>query len=376
MSEEHTSLTRSELLKLGGAGAAGLSLYLSGGTALAARMRSAAALSTEGVTLTWLTWFDHFFPKQLQITKAKIGIGARPKLAPSDSEIYTTIRRTGSQFDIAAADALWVPKMNKEGLTESFDLSAIPASKQLYSAARHIAIWKDGSNTMAYPNGWSTIQTYYNPKYVKTKPDSYDALLDPKYKSKIVYENSPENMIGFAGLATGAKVPYDQTIAELARSKAWLKKFKPNILKLVDQNFETVNALKDESAWIGLGNLGVELRVKAAGGPPIKVAYPKEGLLGWFDGEQKVTKSKHKDVFEKFMDSVEGQTAFAAQNFIKNGRPMFNEKAYKLLVNTGHKARADAFNYNKPELIFSANLQGPSKNPQATTDAFNEVFGG
>ena len=76
------------------------------------------------------------------------------------------------------------------------------------------------------------------------------------------------------------------------------------------------------------------------------------------------------------MDSVEGQTAFAAQNFIANGRPMFNEKAYKLLVNQGHKARADAFNYNKPELIFNANLQGPSKNPQAITDAFNEVFGG
>ena len=106
------------------------------------------------------------------------------------------------------------------------------------------------------------------------------------------------------------------------------------------------------------------------------MAYPKEGLLGWFDGEQKVSKSKHKDVFEQFMDSVEGQTSFAALNFIKNGRPMFNEKAYKLLVNQGHKARADAFNYNKPELIFSANLQGPSKNPQAITDAFNEVFGG
>ena len=66
MSEEQQSLSRAELLKLGGAGAAGLSLYLSGGSALAARMRSAAAGSTEGVTLNWLTWFDHYFPQQLR----------------------------------------------------------------------------------------------------------------------------------------------------------------------------------------------------------------------------------------------------------------------------------------------------------------------
>jgi spermidine/putrescine-binding protein len=375
MSEHEKGLTRRDLLKGGAIGAAGV--YLGGaGSALAARLGPAAGLGADAVTLTWLTWFDHYFPKQLQVTKKQTGIGVRTKLAPSDSEISTTIRTTGSQFDIAAADALWVPKMHKDKLTESFDLSEIPAAKQLYPAARQIKYWKDGSNYMAFPNGWSTIQVYYNPKFVKTKPTSWDALLDPKYKKKIIYENSPETMVAFAGLATGAKVPYDQTLAELKRSKAWLKKLKPNILKLVNQNFETVNALKDESVWIGMGNLGVDVRVKNAGGPLIKVAFPKEGLPGWFDGEQMVTKSKHKDVFAKFMNSVERQTAFIAQNFIKNGRPMFNEKAYKLLVNQGKKELADRFHYNNPELIFKANLQGPARNPQAITDTFNEVFGG
>jgi len=106
------------------------------------------------------------------------------------------------------------------------------------------------------------------------------------------------------------------------------------------------------------------------------VAFPKEGLPGWFDGEQMVTASHHKDVFAKFMNSIEGQTAWIAKNFIKNGRPMFNEKAYKLLVNQGYKDRADLFHYNNPELIFKAHLQGPAKNQQAITDTFNEVFGG
>src|SRR5262249_39575637 len=219
---------------------------------------------------------------------------------------------TGSQFDIAAMDALWVPYAHKSGLTQSFDLSSIGASKQLYSAARHIKIWKDGSNQMAFPNGWSTVQIYYNPKYVKTKPDSYDALLDPKYKKKIAYENEADAVFAIAGLATGAKVPYDQTLAEIKRSKAWLKKLKPNILHLADQNSENIKLMKDESAWIVLGNLGVDLRVKDAGGPLIKVAFPKEGLIGWFDGEQMVSKSKHQDVFAKFIDATYSQTNYIA----------------------------------------------------------------
>ena len=82
------------------------------------------------------------------------------------------------------------------------------------------------------------------------------------------------------------------------------------------------------------------------------------------------------DVFAKFIDATYSQTNYIAQNFIKNGRPMFNEKAYKLLVNQGQKARADLFHYNNPDLIFKAHLQGPSKNPQATTQTFTEVFGG
>ncbi len=374
MTEHEGGFTRRELLKGGALGAAGL--YLGGaGSALASRLGPAAALEADAVTITWLTWFDHFFPKQLQVTKKKTGIACRPKLAPSDSEIYTTIRQTGSQFDIAAADALWVTKMHKDGLTQSFNLSDIPASKQLYSDAKHIKVWKDGSKYMAFPNGWSTVNVYYNPKYIKTKPTSYDALLDKKYKKKIAYENQPESVMAVAGLATGAKVPFDQTLAEIKRSKAWLKKLKPNILHLANQNSENINLLKDESAWIVLGNLGVDLRVKDAGGPLIKVAFPKEGLIGWFDGEQMVKKSKHTDVFAKFIDATYSQTAWIAKNFIKNGRPMFNEKAYKLLVNQGYKARADAFHYNNPELIFKANLQGPAKNVQAITDAFNEVFG-
>ena len=89
-------------------------------------------------------------------------------------------------------------------------------SSQLYSIARDFSFWKDGSNYMGYPFSWSTVQIYYNPKFVKTIPDSWHAMLDPKYKGKISLENIPTDMMAIAGKATGAKEPYSMTTAEIA----------------------------------------------------------------------------------------------------------------------------------------------------------------
>ena len=298
----------------------------------------------------------------------------RPQLFSDNADAYLKIKQTGSQFDIVSGDALWVPKYNKDGLTESFDLSSLPVSSQLYSIARTFPFWKDGSNYMGYPFSWSTVQIYYNPKYVKTVPDSWHAVLDPKYKGKISLENIPTDMMAIAGKATGAKDPYSMTTAEIADAKGWLKEFKPNVLKLASQNNEVVRALADGSAWIGITNLGTDDRVKDAGGPVVKPAYPKEGTVGFIDSEQMVKASKNQDSFARFINAMQ-QAPFIAQNFLTNGRPLFNEKAYKMLVNQGHGDRAHRLLYDQPEKALAMTLKGPSGNEQAYTDAFNEVFG-
>jgi spermidine/putrescine-binding protein len=189
-----------------------------------------------------------------------------------------------------------------------------------------------------------------------------------------VAENQPTDLMAMSGLATGAKQPYNMTSAEISRATEFLKAAKPAFLKLVSQNSDSVRALADGSAWMALENLGTDFRVHAAGGPIVKESTPQEGVVGWIDGEQMVKASAHKNRFDQFLNAME-QAPWVAKNFIVNGRPLFNEKAYKILVNTGHKERADAFFYNKPETPLSMVLKGPSGNEQAYIDAFNEVFG-
>ena len=164
------------------------------------------------------------------------------------------------------------------------------------------------------------------------------------------------------------------TTAEISRAKAFLKTLRPNVLKLVSQNTEVVSALTDESAWLTIENIGTDARVRDAKGPIIHSATPKEGTYGWMDAEMMLKGSKHKDKFPLFINAME-QAPWIAKNFLDKGRPLFNEKAYKILVNTGHKERADRFFYNHPERALTQVLKGPYGNTQAYIDAFNEVFG-
>jgi spermidine/putrescine transport system substrate-binding protein len=367
-------ITRRGLLKAGAVSAAGL--YAAGTLGRAGRAAGATRVSAGGTTMNWLTWSDHFLtkPNQLGAVKKLTGITGRPQLFSDDSDSYVKVKAGGGGWDMSSEDALWVPKFYNEGLIVAFDIKSFPVSKQLYSVALDVPFWKAGSNQMGYPFGWSSLQIFYNPKYVTTKPDSYHALLNKSYKKKIVLENQPTDLMAMAGLATGAKKPYGMTTGEIASAKAFLKQLKPNVLKLVSQNTEVVRALTDGTAWLTIENIGTDARVKDAGGPNILTADPKEGLYGWMDAEMLLKESKNQASFEKFINAME-QAPYIAQNFLTNGRPLFNEKAYKILVNNGHKERADKFFYNQPERPLGMTLKGPSGNAQAYLDAFNEVFG-
>jgi spermidine/putrescine-binding protein len=357
-------------MKAGALGVAGIYLAGCGSSSSSSKQGSASG----PVTLNWETWNDHYLPAQIAKVQKETAISVRPSLESDDSDGYLKVKQTGGQYDIVSTDALWAPKYYNDGLTEAFDITSIPVSSQLYSIAREVPFWKAGGGYLVYPNGWSSVNIYYNPAHVSPAPTSWEVLTEPKYAGKVVAENQPTDLMAMSGLATGAKEPYNMTQAEISRATQFLKAAKPAFFKLVSQNSDSVRALADGSAWMALENLGTDYRVKAAGGPTVKEATPKEGVVGWIDGEQMVKASSHKSRFHQFLNAME-QAPWVAQNFLVNGRPLFNEKAYKILVNQGYKQRADLLWYNQPDRALQMTLKGPSGNVQAYIDAFNSVFG-
>lgn len=327
-------------------------------------------------TFNWMTWSDHYFPEQLQEADSLHGIKVTPTLFSDNSEAFLKVQQVGGgQIDMVSGDALWVTKYYTEGLIEGFDLDSLSTAKNLYPIVREFSFWQADGKYLAFPFGYSPVIVAYNPKYITSAPDTWAILWDPRYRGKLAMELQPFDVMAMMGKSLGIKDAYNMTADQIAQAKQQLIDLKPNILKFVEQNTELVTLMADETIWFATVNVGMEDRVKDAGGPEIRTFVPKEGVVGWMDGEMLVKGGTNRDVAWSFLDTME-TPEWIAKNFMQYGRPLFNRAAYDLLVKQGNGDRARRYLMDKPEIVLSMTLKGPSANMDAYIKAFNEALAG
>lgn len=331
--------------------------------------------SGSGGDVNWLTWSDHYSNDQLAKVADATKITGKPKLFSDNADAFLQVKQTGPQFDMTSADALWVKKYMAEGLIEPFDLASISSSSELYPMATKFEFLNDPKGALGYPFSWSTVQIYFNPDKVKSPPTSWESLTDPQYKGLIVAENIPTDLMAIAGIATGAKSPYAQTPEQISAASNFLSALKPNIVKLASQNNEIVTMMASGEAAIGISNLGTDVRVKNAGGPELKSAYPPEGTIGFIDSEMITAKGANKAHVKPFLDAMQ-KSEWIVANFTTNWRPLFNEKAAEALTADPKTAdNAKRLFMDNPEKALQMTLKGPAQDQQAYTETFNKVFG-
>lgn len=371
MNTIHNHLSRRRFLQA--SAAVGAAVSLGGITAACNALGQPAA---QGGTFNWMTWGDHYIDTQLKAIEASDKIVPQISELAGNAEGFAKLKEVKGELDMISGDALWVPDAYfKDGLIEPFDINELKVSSQLYPFARQFEIWTKPEGYLGYPFGWSPISIYYNVEHVTPAPDSWGVLLDPKYEGRIVIENQPEEIVAYMGKAAGVEDVYNMTDDQLATVKGLLEQLKPNVLKFAQQATDSVNSMISEEAWLITGNLGNEDRVKDGGGPEIKGFIPKEGTVGWMDAEMIVKEGKNKSLLFPFLEKSQ-QAANIAENFITHGRPLFNEAAYKVLVDGGNKDRADRYLYNKAEeTLAKTTLKGPGTSTEKSIQLFNEVFG-
>lgn len=370
MTEIDFRLSRRRFLQASAAVGATVSL---GGITAACSVGSPAQ---QGGTFNWMTWSDHYIDTQLKAIETSDKIVANISELAGNAEGFAKLKEVKGQLDMISGDALWVPDAYyAEGLIEPFDINELKVSSQLYPFARQFEIWTKPEGYLGYPFGWSPISIYYNVAQVSPAPDSWAVLLDPKYKGRIVIENQPEEIVAYMGKAAGIDDVYNMTDDQLATVKGYLEQLKPNVLKFAQQATDSVNSMISEEAWLITGNLGNEDRVKDGGGPEIMGFRPKEGTVGWFDSEMIVKEGANKALILPYLEKANVAENIAA-NFLAYGRPLFNEQAYKVLVNQGEQDRADRYLYNKAEeTLANTTLKGPGTSTEKSIQLFNEVFG-
>ena len=333
-----------------------------------------AAGEGEG-TFNWMTWGDHYFPEQIKEAESKYNIRPNPILFGENSEALLKVKQVGGkQVDMVGGDGLWITKYYEEGLIEPFDLLSLDCARGLWDVALDLPFLKSKEGAdLAFPFGWSPVVVAYNPKYVTGDPDSWEVLWDPKYRGRIAMQLQPTDIMAMMGKSLGYSDVYDMTSEQIDASKQQLIDLMPNILTFTEQHMELFKLLADESVWIATQHAGGEDVIRDMGGPEIKTFVPKEGIVGWMDGEMIVKDAENRAVAMNFLDKMESPE-WLAKNFLEHGRPLFSREAYYWLVKNGYEEQAKRRMMDKPELILSMSLKGPASDMEAITAAFNEAL--
>jgi putative spermidine/putrescine transport system substrate-binding protein len=150
---------------------------------------------------------------------------------------------------------------------------------------------------------WGANVLIYNKDKIKTAPDSWAVIYDPKYKGQITVPDNPIQIADPALQFFGAEDPYSIDQATLDKVKTKLQQQRPLVRKywVLATDFEQL--FKSGDAILGAGWPLMTVALRKAGVNVAEV-IPKEGVTGWSDSWMLAKKAKHPICAYKYMNYV------------------------------------------------------------------------
>lgn len=159
--------------------------------------------------------------------------------------------------------------------------------------------WNDGQ-LMGVPNVWGSDSVIHNTDEVETV-DSVAVLFDPELAGRIAMPRNGVESVAITAQYLGFENPFDPTEAELEEIKATLLEQKPLVRTYWESIGDLVNLFTSGEVAVAYGWLSVFTQVQAAG-VPAAWANPKEGQIGWSNGNSVIATSENKEVATAFVD--------------------------------------------------------------------------
>lgn len=337
-------------------------------------LKGTAGAATLPGPVNWLSWPTYVVPEVVQSFREKYGAEINPIAFKDNSEAFTKLKLGGgAQYDIVQADAFWPVKYYEESLIEPIDLSQMESANTLFPEFRDLAAWQTPQGIMMYANAWSPYCLLWNKKEISGKLDSWEALWDNKFKGRVVFWGTAIESLALAGLILKYK-PFAMTKKQIQEARDLLIKLKPNILTFVESSAEMVRLFVEGAVWIGYapGPANV-LRAKDAGGPPMDWSVPKEGTIGWIDGDMLVKGAAHREAALRYIDYRNSpENMFKLISKVKY--PPANKKTVELLKTRGFEELVTLMGMEHPENALKMELVRVPENLDDYTEAWNEVL--
>jgi putative spermidine/putrescine transport system substrate-binding protein len=306
--------------------------------------------------LTLVAWEGYTEKQWVAPFEKQTGCKVSAKYAGSSNDMFNLMTSGGGgQYDMVSASGDASLRLIYAGAVAETNNSLVPSVKDFFSAFR-----SPPNNTVGGKHYGVSVQfgpnvLLYNTQKITTKPTSWSALYDPKYKGQITV---PDNPIQIADAALylsktrpslGIKDPYELNKTQFDAVITLLRQQRPLIKKYWGLASDQIDLFKNGGSTIG-ASWPYQLNTLKADKVPVAAVIPKEGATGWLDTYMISSKAKHPNCAYKWMQWITTPKV-QAQQAIYFGETPVNKKACAWM-NRLSKGSCAAYSANRPEAYY------------------------
>lgn len=219
-----------------------------------------------------LNWSSYIPDNVIRDFEKETGIKVNYSTYSSNEELLAKVSNVKEgTYDLIFPSDYMVEIMINKNLLNKLDKTKLKNIDNVDN--NYLGLYYDKDNLYSLPFLSASTLLCYNKKYIKEDINSFNDLLNSKYKNSIVLIDDQRIIIGMALQALGYDVNTTNQ-KELDEAYNWLKELKPNI-KAYDSD-SPKNFLITKEAYIGYV-WNAEAAMASMEDENIKIVYPKEG---------------------------------------------------------------------------------------------------
>lgn len=265
-------------------------------TAATAMLISGSSMAAEELFI--YNWTEYTPPELITKFEKETGINVSVDTYDSNETLLAKLQAGATGYDLVVPSQNFVPILVSEGLIQKVAVHSLPNYKNMEDR------WKnpdwDPQHEYTAPWQWGTTSFSYNSENYSGKGTSLKEFFEPseEVRGRLSAFQTPDEVVSLANIYLG--IPFcSEDAKQMKKVQDLLVGQKEYI---VTYNSETMSELLANGTavmtnhWSGFSRLG------RLTGAPIVYAYPKEGVVGWYDSLVVPTSAKNVENAKKFMN--------------------------------------------------------------------------